>query len=309
MTSTSIGIRNLSSRVTNLHTRMQRLSEDNTSHKLPSVHEEQNNLHTNISSLALEIKNMCQKKGCYPADLADPSYRAYLWLAFLSKQQRFDQHLAFIQQFSILWNEKSKKRMSLKVFNSSHVFQCNQSHNSISVIINEGFLLCDESDLHVLISCCLKSNKKNLQELREISRSSSYKHIMTKMWQHTPQSQLSTSGSVYDLQILFGKINNEYFQGKLAQPRLRWSGRNATCRLGYYHPDSDTITISKYLDHHNIPEYVIAYVLYHEMLHKKVGLKEVNTYRIAHSSQFKQEEQDFNEYVKAEEFLHHLHKR
>jgi hypothetical protein len=303
MPSSTLSVRNLSSIIEDIHVRIQSMCEEAISEKGSSLLKEKEQLLSEIKSTEQAIRKRCQSRACHPADLTDSAYRSFLWLAFLSKPQHFEQHLNFITRFLREWKGRSNKPVTVKMYNSAFVFQCKPNRKYISVMIGEGFLAADEQEMRILVDCCLQSNKKSLQQLRELSRSAAYKHIMAHIWQHTAQSAQSTCGDFYDLQMLFQKINAEYFQQDLEQPRLRWSSRRATRRLGYYHPDTDTITLSCFLDQKTIPQYVVEYVLYHEMLHKKLGLKEVNSYRLAHTSQFKQKERKFKQYADAEKFL------
>jgi len=128
------------------------------------------------------------------------------------------------------------------------------------------------------------------------------------MWQHTAQSSVSTKGRYFDLMALFTSVNQKYFQGKMHAPRLVWSARKSVRRLGYYHPDTDTITISQCLDQAQTPRYAAEYIMYHEMLHKHLGLKRANSRRMAHTSTFKQMEKQFTYYKEAEAFITHLGK-
>ena len=59
------------------------------------------------------------------------------------------------------------------------------------------------------------------------------------------------------------------------------------------------------LDRANIPQYVVAYVMYHEMLHVKHPTKYVRCRRKSHSPQFRSEEKIFAEYARAMKFLQH----
>lgn len=299
MGTSSASIRGITKRIAVLQQSIQHGSTTNPTPDTSTIFSE-------IKTLRARIEDQCQKKSCYPADLTDPSYRAYLWLAFLSSPKNFSQHITFVYHFLYLWNAQSKKSLSIALYNHAFVFQCKPGRKDVTVALNEGFLNTSPQQVETLVACCLKSNKRNMTELRQISRSEPYQAIMREIWQHTPQSALSTAGDLYDLQTLFQKLNAEYFSGLMIPPRLRWSGRTATRRLGYYHPDSDTITISKFLDQKGIPSCVMEYVLYHEMLHKHVGLKKVNSYRIAHSSQFKNKEKRYKHYQEAEQFLHSL---
>ena len=130
---------------------------------------------------------------------------------------------------------------------------------------------------------------------------------MQVLWQHTSQSSLSTKGHLYDLKLIFQRVNKQYFQNSMLHPRLIWSSRFALRRLGYYHPDSDTVTISCALDCQSVPPHVLEYVMYHELLHKVLGLKTVNSCRMAHTRKFKRLEKKFAQYQLAEKFIKNIH--
>ncbi|MGV8025369.1 MAG: SprT-like domain-containing protein [Anaerolineaceae bacterium] len=302
MPTRKLSLRNLTLIIDDIQTRFQTIGEKRISGEKPSELEKKKLL-MDIRSMEQTIRQRCRSHACQPADLSESSYRAFLWLVFLSKSQHFEQHLEFISRFLQEWRTRSNKTVTVKMYNCSFVFQCKPGRNNYGITIGEGFLTADEQIMRILIDCCLQSNRKHLTQLRKASRSPSYKQVMDAIWQHTAQSIRSTNGDFYDLQQLFQKINAEYFQNSLGQPRLCWSSRRATRRLGYYHPDTDTITLSCFLDQKTIPAYVVEYVLYHEMLHKKLGLKEVNSYRLAHTTQFKQQERKFKQYSDAERFL------
>ncbi|NMC46211.1 MAG: SprT family zinc-dependent metalloprotease [Chloroflexi bacterium] len=309
MATRTISIRNLNSNIEALHLTFQEMSTVIYGKSNYVIGNEKEQLFHRIQILEKQIRQKCHQRDCFPADLSDNAYRAYLWLAFLSQRQRFDQHLAFTHAFLERWRDLTNRSIMLKLYNNAFVFQCKPDKKTTQVSINEGFLLAESKDVQMLVNCSLHPTQKNLVPLRALSRANAYKHIMAQIWKHTPQSNLSTQGEIYNLQQLFDKINDEYFSGKLGQPRLRWSGREATRRLGYYHPDSDTITISCFLDQRSIPAYVTEYVLYHEMLHKKLGLKEVNSYRVAHTAQFKKLERKFAKATAAETFLKQIQQK
>ncbi len=89
------------------------------------------------------------------------------------------------------------------------------------------------------------------------------------------------------LEILFSKLNEKYFFGLLDKPNLKW--HNSANKLGTYEYGTDTISISrKLLD--GKPE-LVEYVLYHEMLHKKLKFSENGSRQ--HTKQFKLLEKKF----------------
>ena len=64
--------------------------------------------------------------------------------------------------------------------------------------------------------------------------------------------------------------------------------------------------INRQLDRPAIPAYVVAYVLYHEMLHQKHPVRFVRCRRESHSATFRAEEKKFEEYKRAISFLKRL---
>lgn len=116
----------------------------------------------------------------------------------------------------------------------------------------------------------------------------------------------SPAGAHHDLAPLFDRLNAEYFQNGLPRPRLGWSKRAWTSLLGCFDPALVQIVINRALDREVVPEYVVAYILYHEMLHQKHPMKYIRCRRESHSREFRREEKRFAEYQRAMQFLKHF---
>ncbi len=91
-----------------------------------------------------------------------------------------------------------------------------------------------------------------------------------------------------ELKERFIKINMEYFGGCLELPSLVWC--NSIQKLGSYNYASNTISISRHLKEK--PE-LLDYVLYHEMLHKKLKYKTKNGKSYHHTKEFRDAEKRF----------------
>jgi hypothetical protein len=111
------------------------------------------------------------------------------------------------------------------------------------------------------------------------------------------------TGAHHDLDPLFHSLNARYFEGALDKPRLSWSKRPWRTQLGCFDPALGQILINRQLDHPNVPECVVAFVLYHEMLHVKHPMQFVRCRRKSHSPEFRQEEKRFADYDGATKFL------
>lgn len=88
----------------------------------------------------------------------------------------------------------------------------------------------------------------------------------------------------------FNRVNKEYFNNDISAPNLVW-GASSFRKLGHYEYTSDTILISSVLKKEID---LLDYVVFHELLHKKLGFKKTARGRFAHhSKEFKLEESKF----------------
>ena len=84
-------------------------------------------------------------------------------------------------------------------------------------------------------------------------------------------NKLKSQGNVYNLQHLYRELNREYFNEKL-DLHITWFGKptqrsRSRVTFGLYHDPLRLIKIHRRLDSPAFPDYVVSYVIYHEMLH------------------------------------------
>ena len=114
---------------------------------------------------------------------------------------------------------------------------------------------------------------------------------------------VKTRGRAYDLREFYQELNEEYFNNTI-NAKITWGSSNSRCvvrkrTLGSYSERSHTIRINPVLDKRTVPCYVVAYVVYHEMLHAAMGISRHGGRRIVHSREFRRKEKLFKEYEKA----------
>jgi len=181
------------------------------------------------------------------------------------------------------------------------------------VFISDLYLLADKKrlleDLSAVICGAAGRRKVRRRSIKDWLRSETVLDFKGRIEDSLSHDSAAAVGVVYDLNQLFEKINSEYFSYSLKKNGLYWTRSQARCRTGYYNPMSDEIFISAALDSRDVPQYVVEFVLYHEMLHKKQGKDLFLSGKRIHSKLFKQEEQRFKYYHKAEIFLQKLASR
>jgi len=148
-------------------------------------------------------------------------------------------------------------------------------------------------------------------ELLETYRQFSYarstrRRLLLTRRRRARRSEHRPAGIHHDLGPLFDELNRTYFENGLSRPRLCWSRRAWRSQLGCFDPALNQIVLNRQLDHDRTPAYVVAYVLFHEMLHVKHPDRYARCRRESHSLEFRNEEKGFTDYARAMRFLRRL---
>jgi hypothetical protein len=83
---------------------------------------------------------------------------------------------------------------------------------------------------------------------------------------------------VHDLRKILNSLNRRYFKGAKIIAEIRWFGR-ATGRvrkqfaMAMYDFEDAVIWVHRALDREWVPRFFVEWVVYHEMLHQKHGIK------------------------------------
>ena len=114
-------------------------------------------------------------------------------------------------------------------------------------------------------------------------------------------------GMAHDLRCYLDDQNRQHFAGQF-KGRIGWSRRTRsskrkTIRLGSWSPRNKLIRIHPALDDRKVPEFVLRFVVFHEMLHAEIGASEQGARRIYHSRDFRRREQEHPDYAKAEAWI------
>jgi len=279
-------------------------------HELKSIEHQISDLHVQILSLLSIINKHCTERLGSPADLSTHSFRIYLWLEYLSHQTHLAIHLSALGEFLRILSEQNKKisivpeKLLIKINYSGYLYRRQIIQGKTILQINEAYITAPlEIKKSILSAAFSRHQSKHTSVIKTYSNNSNFRRINKQVSGAPIANLISCRGEKYNLAILFIKLNNEYFQDQLSQPRLVWSSRRSKRRLGYYHPEINTIAVTKKLDNKNTPRLLVEYVLYHEMLHQHFGIKNYNGRRYAHTSVFRTAEKQFKHQKEAENLI------
>jgi len=117
------------------------------------------------------------------------------------------------------------------------------------------------------------------------------------------------AGKHHSLRKIYSELNELYFNGQIEINRIGWGLRKGLDRLGHYDPVHHTITLSPALDSPAVPDFVVRYIVYHEMLHALFGDKPVKGFRKHHPREFRHTECAYPDYKRAKKFLETFSRR
>ncbi len=113
-------------------------------------------------------------------------------------------------------------------------------------------------------------------------------------------------GAVHDLERSFQRVNSKYFDGRLDRPTLTWSRVPSSRQFGCYDFARDRVVIASTVDQPDVPEFVIDFLMYHELLHKHHGLHWHNGRGHTHTRNFRSTERRFDRYEEALQYIESL---
>ncbi len=118
-----------------------------------------------------------------------------------------------------------------------------------------------------------------------------------------PSALYSPIGKYFNLDDLFDKLNYRFFENRLENPQLGWSLNKSYSRLGFYTAEKNLLVISRIFDSKKVPQEVVEFLLYHEMLHIYIPVGTGKKRRIIHPPEFRRLERSFPNYERIEKWI------
>lgn len=273
-----------------------------------------------IQSLGNEVEKACAHASTSPMELPARSRNAYQWLKFLSDEGRLQSYLdalqiAYAACQGINCRRKgppSLRRRPVKIhfYNLNALYRVSFRSDVIFIQANEGFIDAPPPVIEALIQAALcLDGRQSLALVRQYADSAEYGRSLQMLTNSAAQPPNEVKGKVHDLEESFVRVNQAYFNGRMEQPHLTWNRTMTYRKLGHYQPNTDTVQISLTLDQIAVPEFILDYVMYHELLHKHLGIHYKNGRRAAHTPLFRSEEKKYRFYNEAQEFVNQIGQR
>ena len=102
---------------------------------------------------------------------------------------------------------------------------------------------------------------------------------------------------------MFDEVNDQYFESAIKQPIIGWSLKKSYVRLGFYSNEKNLLVISRIFDSKKVPEAIVYFMMYHEMLHIYFPTTSKNGRRSIHPPEFKKMEKKFPQFEEIQRWI------
>ncbi len=232
------------------------------------------------------------------------------WMAYFAQRENFDSYINAIRQAKAIFSEiaASAKKQPIQVrihfLPIRGVYKIRGSRNLILAKLPTPMVCFDRETLRLLAEWIfLKSNNK--KPVLDAMLGEPYQEIQSEI-DILSGIEERTGGMHHDLAKSFDRVNSSYFNGVMNRPNLTWSQTFTFRKFGHYDHIHDTVAVSLSLDSSDIPEYVVDFIMYHELLHKKLKTRWNNGRNFCHTSEFTREEKLFQQYNESKTILNKL---
>ena len=260
------------------------------------------------------IEELTREAGATPGNLPTRSRRAYQWLKFLSDAGTLVAHLETLRALRQACQSSSCRNRAPRAIGkapvriaftyTSYLYKSQLADDILTATVHEGFIGAP-SDVLRALACLLLSSAQDADQdrVKAYAAGEDFTEVVTALEMTTAEVDDVTQGRYFDLGEVFERVNGAYFGGKLDRPRLTWNARITRVKMGHYDFLRDTVMLSVTLDAPDVPDHVVDYVMYHELLHKELGKQVVTGRHYAHTPAFREAERAFSRYEEAQAFL------
>ena len=281
---------------------------------VPPDVEEFDAIRESITTTHRKIEHQLLTGGIEPHHLKPESARIRGWLAYFCLDGKLEAYLDCVRQAKPIMDlaaNRSARRVSSPVHvhfrPTTSLYRWQRRADAIRLCLPTPMMSFDREGFDALGDMVF-GNGKSRQAVIRRTESLAYRAVASELADLCNDSE-HDGGVFFDLKDSFDRVNAAYFEGELSPPRLVWSRQVTGRKFGHYDFAADTVMLSMTLDAHDVPSYVVDFIVYHELLHKALGLRWRNGRAFAHTPEFRRRERLFHLFRDAEAVLTRLAKR
>ncbi len=271
---------------------------------------QQGGLYDEIVSSSESIESDIKANDIRPEQIKKPSRQVRGWLAYFSRRENFDTYGQALRRAEPIFREAcpwpaAKSAAVLVHFRPLQgMYRIRGSPEMIVTHLATPMICFDEAILRSVAGVAF-GTRGDRQLLHDAIGGESYRKIASEIGMLGGVAA-QTRGMHHDLAASFDRVNATYFGGSMSRPHLVWSRTFAARKFGHYDHAHDTVMVNMVLDGKTVPECAVDFIVYHELLHKQLGILWQSNRMAVHTPEFREKERQFRQYEQASGVLRKL---
>ena len=268
-----------------------------------------NDVFHTICRVSQNIERVLEEQGYTGRELTPQTATARGWLAFFAQREQFDAYVMAIRtaapilEATLIGLPAFTPPADVHFRPTRGLYRLRRFRDATRVTLPTPMLTFSDAQFELLGQAVLGSaGKEKLLEAISTDECQSIQAELESLGGIVEES----AGIHHHLEAAFARVNDAYFEGSLARPGLTWSRSFTGCKFGHYDPVRDRVMLSATLDRQDVPGFLVDYILYHELLHKKMGADWRAGRAHVHTPEFRAAERRFAQYAEAEAALARL---
>ena len=275
--------------------------------------EQRGRLHEEIRAKAEKLQEMTDAQDLRPGHLKPESRAAIGWLRYFSRRENVDAYAAAVARARPELERQAARSARYRVPVVVHfrpmkgVYRLRALPEGTRISLPTPMIRFGREAFAELALLAFARGATD-QAVSERMLAPPYQDALAEMEGAAGEAE-SPAGVYHDLAAAFDRVNAAHFGSALPRPRLAWSRSFSMRKFGHYDVAHDTVMVSSALDAGDVPAFVVDFIVYHELLHKKLGVAWRNGRRAAHTGEFRRRECRFAQWRRAEDVLKKLARR
>ena len=254
-----------------------------------------------------QLEQQIAARNVQPEELNDSTRATRGWLAFFAERANLDAYLAALDRVNQAFEPALQRSKELASPPRIHfrpmkgLYRIRSYADCTLVKLPTPMIVLDSATFALLADMATRRTTGK-QHIVEAMTGKPYQRVLAEL-EALGGVVEQPAGVIHDLGDAFDRVNQTYFGGKMSRPRLGWSRTPTIRKLGHYERIRDTVMVSASLDQADVPRFVVDFIVYHELLHKKLGIVWRNGRAMAHTPAFRQAESLFHDHAEAQAVL------
>jgi hypothetical protein len=263
-----------------------------------------------IASDSASIEEEIRTNNLRPEQLKRQAREMRGWFAYFARRENFERYCAAVRRAEPVFRATGPwpagKAVAVLVhFRPMHgMYRVRGCRDTILVDLPTPMICLDQNTLRAVALIAFKRGGDR-KAVHDAAAGEACRRIDATMERYGGVVA-QARGLHHDLAESFDRVNAGYFGSRLSRPRLVWSRSFAVRKFGHYDHAHDTVMVNSVLDRKTVPEFAVDFIVYHEVLHRQLGITWKRNRIAAHTADFAKNERQFKQYDQAKAVLRKL---